>query len=94
MDLLQTYASLQMLGLMNDIIERGSLVLIVFDALCFSDIQKCTAVMVMIGQLHALKSCIRLGVKWRCVLSMINQIGHICLAFIKTIHYGEVKLLL
>lgn len=39
------FASVQILGLMNDIIEVGSLVLIVFDLLGFSDIQKYIVVM-------------------------------------------------
>lgn len=39
------FASVQTLGLMNDIIEGGSLVLIVFDPHGFFDIQKYTVVM-------------------------------------------------
>lgn len=82
----------QILGLFNDIIERGSLALIVFDALGFFDIQKYTVVMngeeETIGQLHALNSCVKLTVKWRRVWGLINQIGHVCLAFIKRIPQG------
>lgn len=51
----------------------------------------------MIGQVHALKSCIRLSVKWRRVSGLKNQIGHghvwpSLREFLKD--YGEVKLLL
>lgn len=42
----------------------------------------------MIGQIHALKSCIRLSVKWRRVSGLKNQIGHVCLAVIKRIPQG------
>ncbi len=42
----------------------------------------------MIGQVHALKSCIRLSLKWRRVSGLKNHIGHVCLAFIQRIPQG------